>query len=124
MLGFIKPRPATGEHIFLGNLIPELPIVAVTHVNILAPIGPHLQSKTQVEILVNHHTGEALMFQHERHRSALDVQAVQVMPLGIAVVEPDDHFRRIVMTHAGELRRHAGKRGEIGHRLCVDVDGI
>src|SRR5262249_23496940 len=59
---FTNPRQATREHIFLGNLIPELPLVAVTHINILAPIGPHLQGKTQLEILVKHHTGEALMF--------------------------------------------------------------
>src|SRR6059058_2380497 len=105
-------------------MIPELPRFSVTEINVLTPIGQHLPGKTQVEIMVNRYASEAVMFQQEGPLAGMHVHAVEVMPLGLAVVQPDDHFIRIGMAQAGEVRRHAGKRGEISHRLRVDVDGI
>jgi len=72
-------------------------------------------------VVVGREAGEAVVLQHQGMLTRLDVDAVDVVTLGVSAIEPDEHVRRELLADCLDAGLHARQRRQVLRRSRLQV---
>jgi len=103
------------QHVRGRERLPQRPVVAISPKDVQPAGRRHLDRGADGQVVINFHAYEAVVFQQQRPLAAGQVDAIDVVPLRVAVVESHKNFVRPVMAQTNDLRCHAVERGQVAH---------
>jgi hypothetical protein len=101
-----------------------LPVVVSGNVEFHATVRGHLACVSQAVIVVHGHLCETVMLQQQGHLPCNHVDAIDVMPFKIPVVQADHNLLRHLIADSIKLGLHPVKWGEVPGIAVGQIHGI